>query len=201
VTTGYRISDGTDLASLFTSSPGDRSPIGYKRSDGYDLNTLFHPYTIGAKRAATGYRTSAGVDFADLWQNSSVPLFTWTAVNEYVEDAGIYDPPYTNVGGVAGIQYKTDGTTLQTRSIGGNSAGTNWATGGGFTDKYVRLRSYTGDTPNSTSSAWVQLNANRSWWLQAVTATYKACTLTIDFSNDGVNIAHTVTVDLVCTVV
>lgn len=198
MTTGYRISDGTDLASLFTSSPGDRSPIGYKRSDGYDLNTLFHPYTTGAKRAATGYRTSAGVDFADLWQNSSVPLFTWTAVNEYSEGAGSYDPPYTNIGGSAGIRYNADGTTTLTSNYGGG-AGTSWGSGGPFTDKYVRCRSYVGDAPSGHAvNTWYQLTANRNWYIQTINGTStKNTTLTIDFSTDGSTIHHTVTVDLV----
>lgn len=197
MTTGFQDSSGTDTDSLFT--PGNSGlDTGFKRSDGVDLGLLYHPYTTGAKRAATGLQRSDGVDLSDLFQNSSVPLFTWTAVNEYSEGAGSYDPPFTNIGGNAGVRYNTDGTTTLTSNYG-PSAGTNWGSGGAFTDKYVRCRSYVGDAPQGQAvGTWLQITSNRNWYIQTINGTStKSTTLTIDFSTDGSTIHHTVTVDLV----
>lgn len=72
---GYRNSAGTDTDALFTAGNAGIT-TGYRRSDGVDLGSIYHPYTLGAKRAATGIRNSAGVDLSDLFQNSDVPLFS-----------------------------------------------------------------------------------------------------------------------------
>lgn len=125
--------------------------------------------------------------------------FTFTADSEYVEGQGFYDPPYSNIGGSAGIRYLTDGTTLALSNLG-NYAETAWGTGGDYTSKYVRVRSYTGDAPNAGDAigSWLQLNSNHSWSIYTINGTStKSCTLTIDFSKDGSTIDHTVTVDLV----
>jgi hypothetical protein len=192
MTTGHKIADGTDLDALFTAGNAGYT-TGFKNAAGTDLGSLFHPYTTGAKRGTTNFRNAASTDFADLFQNSSVPLFSFTAVNEYVEDYGVYDPPWSEYYGAPGIQYNTDGTTTCLAPISGGYAGTAWATGGGYTSKYVRLASYSGTAPTGPSG-WQPLSSARSWQIVGNPTAYSE--LTIQFSHDGVNSAHQVVVTL-----
>lgn len=91
---GYRNSAGTDTDALFTAGNAGIT-TGYRRSDGVDLGSIYHPYTLGAKRAATGIRNSAGVDLSDLFQNSDVPLFSVSLA-----------------GGMIASHYRTGGCTV-----------------------------------------------------------------------------------------
>lgn len=193
MTTGFRDPWGNDTDNLFTAGNAGIT-TGFKRSDGTDLGNLYHPYTTGEKRWATQMRNAAGTDLADLFQNSAVPLFAFTAANESVADHGVYDPPWNEGYATAGIIYYANGTTLLTASNDGNYSGTNWCSGDG-TSKYVRLRSYSGDAPTGPSG-WQQMNAQRNWYLSTSGGQTKYSTLTIDFSHDASNIARTVTVDL-----
>lgn len=71
--TGYKIAGGADIDTLFTAGTNGGT-TGYKVSGGADVGAQFNTYVTGAKRAATGFKNSAGTDFSDLFQNSSVPL-------------------------------------------------------------------------------------------------------------------------------
>lgn len=81
--TGYKISSGVDLDSLFMAmqiAPA-ASATGFKNSSGIDLSQVFQKYVSGTKVAATGFKTSSGTDLCNVFQNAAVPLLAVTANN------------------------------------------------------------------------------------------------------------------------
>lgn len=193
--TGFLDPSGTDTDSLF--APGNAGiTTGFLRSDGVDLGSLYQPYTNGEKRGPTGLLNSAGVDLSDLFQSSA---FTYTAVNETCADVGINDPPYTVFYPQPGIKYNTDGSTTRLAAVSGDTSGTNWGSpiGAGVGNgRYVRVSSYSGDDPSGPAiGVWHELSAARLWYMPG-TRFNKNSVLNIQFSNNALDVHHSVVVTL-----
>jgi hypothetical protein len=81
VTSGFRISSGADLDSVFTMYSSGSKPVltGFRTSAGQDARDRYQPYTSGQKASNTGFRNAAGTDLRDLFQyvnsgSSTLPI-------------------------------------------------------------------------------------------------------------------------------
>jgi len=89
VTTGFTISDGTDIYDLFEPiGTGSSQTTGFKNSDGVDIGTLFYPFNGIAnisqtKATITGFKNSAGKDLNELFAKKGEITTIRTAGNYY----------------------------------------------------------------------------------------------------------------------
>jgi hypothetical protein len=68
-TTGYRLSTGFDLSTVFDPyvSGTQSNPTGYQDASGNDLSTRFAPYVSGPQANPTGYKLSTGSDLSTVF--------------------------------------------------------------------------------------------------------------------------------------
>jgi hypothetical protein len=71
--TGYRISTGADLNTVFEAYNGfTTTATGYQIASGADLNTVFDPYVSGAQAAETGFKLASGADLSTVFSKGSM---------------------------------------------------------------------------------------------------------------------------------
>lgn len=202
MTTGYRNSAGTDLASLFMAYvSGTKAGItGYRRSDSVDLRDIFQPYTQGAKKPTTGIRNSAGTDMSDLFQNIDVPLFTVNITDLYTQKNGLFGVSSA----LASYDLFSDGTA---QAVGDSTTNFNWGTpttAGAGNSYWVRATLSSGSTPSGTLNTWLQLSTTRGWSVfrssSSVGTTTSVLTIQIATDSGGSNIIDTATITLVANI-
>ena len=101
----------------------------------------------------------------------------------------------------AGVQYASSGAENgmnNATSLSWNYTGIGWLLEGAAADYWVKATVNSGSVSGSATGSWLQLNADRSWYINELGIGFSTANLTIQISTDssGVDIVGTCTIDL-----
>lgn len=162
---------GVDIDTLFRAlETTKQSDVGWQSNGSVDISNRFEPYTTGTKVATTNLQ-SGGVDFADLFQNISVPIdqVDWTTSAQSITTVGAGE-----VHDITGIRLLSDGNAEKTNLNGtwvanspdwGSPAGS--VTGSNFEAAWVMVSGTTPEVTFGAQSTYFAISITRTLALSA----------------------------------